>query len=103
RALEDSHKQRSNQIASELAVLLEAAGEFGRCAEYFYEAARNAREVFAFEEAVLLAGRGLSAIGSIEVTPEVTPRLQRTKVLLQLTLGGALAPINGFGNEEVRA
>lgn len=99
RELENGYNNRSNEIASELAVLFESAREFDRAGEYFYTAAVDARDVLAFEEAVLLVRRGLAAIQSIEETP----RLLRTKALLHMTLGVALVPIKGFGNDEVRA
>jgi tetratricopeptide (TPR) repeat protein len=98
RALENSYKHRAKEIASGLAILFEAAREFDRCAEYFYQAALNARNVFAFQEAVILARRGLAALRPLEKTPS----LLRTEVLLHLTLGIALLPIKGFGNDEVR-
>ena len=47
--------EKSEEVAAELALLLEAARDFSRAADYFLAAARNAARVFANQEAVVLA------------------------------------------------
>ena len=49
-------------IASELAILLEAARDFERAAEYFLLGAQQAARRSANQEAVVLARRGLAAV-----------------------------------------
>src|SRR5207237_201556 len=48
--------------AAELALLYEAGREFGRAADLFHAAAQNAARVFAHQEAVRLARRGLGLL-----------------------------------------
>jgi len=90
--------QRS-AIASELAMLFEAARDFARAAEYFLMAAQQAAYISAYKEAVVLARRGLDALKLLPDTPErVHHELQ-----LQTILGPALASTAGYGTDEVEA
>jgi tetratricopeptide (TPR) repeat protein/predicted Ser/Thr protein kinase len=56
-ALAGSFGDRTAEIASELALLFEAARNFARASDYFLAAARNARRVYACQEALALAQR----------------------------------------------
>jgi hypothetical protein len=80
------YKEKSGSVAAELALLLEAARDFSRAADYFLVAARNAVRVFANQEAVVLARRGVELLVSLPDTPERA----RKELDLQITLGPAL-------------
>jgi predicted ATPase len=85
-ALLGHYGEKSVDVAAELALLLEAARDFGRAADYLLVAARNAARVFANQEAVVLARRGVELLASLPDTPERA----RTELALQITLGPAL-------------
>jgi predicted ATPase len=85
-ALLGYYGEKSQEVAAELALLLEAARDFSRAADYFLAAARNAARVFANQEAVVLARRGVELLASLPDTPERA----RKELALQLTLGPAL-------------
>ncbi len=86
RALLGYYGDRSVDVAAELALLLEAARDFAGAADYFLMAARNAARVFANQEAVVLARRGVAVLASLPDTPERA----RKELALQITLGPAL-------------
>src|SRR5439155_7325654 len=67
-ALLGFYREQSADIASELAVLFEAARDFSQSADYFLRAAQNATKVFAYNEAVLLARRGLAILTALPKT-----------------------------------
>jgi predicted ATPase len=98
-ALLDYHGADSATIASELAILFEAARDFGQAADYFLLAAQRAAAQSANKEAVALARRGLNAI---TLWPETPDRAQR-ELHLQTTLGPALMSTIGYGSPEVEA
>jgi predicted ATPase len=91
-------RQRS-AIASELAMLFEAARDFARAAEYFLVAAQQAAHLSANKEAVVLGRRGVDAITRLPETPERAEQEFR----LQTMLGPALMATVGFGSPEVEA
>ena len=78
--------EKSGDVAAELALLLEAARDFARAAEYFLRAAQNTARIFANQEAVALARRGIKILASL---PETAER-DRQELALQITLGPAL-------------
>ena len=80
------YKDKSGSVAAELALLLEAARDFSRAADYFLVAARNAVRVFANQEAVVLVA-GESSCSRRCRTPPSAPAKQ---LALQITLGPAL-------------
>ena len=86
-------------IASELAILLDAARNFERAAEYFLLAAHQAAHRSANREAAVLARRGLDTIGLLPETPQ---RLSQ-ELRLQIALGPALMSTVGWGAPEVEA
>jgi adenylate cyclase len=86
-------------MASQLAVLYEAARDFPRAARQFLIAARNAGSVQAHKEAVALARRGLDAVRAQDTTPES----QRLELQLQLSLGVPLTSLQGYASPEVEA
>src|SRR5262249_40502177 len=84
-ALIGYYGEKSGSVAAELALLLEAARDFSRAADYFLVAARNAVGVFANQEAVALARRGVGLLAALADTPERA----RKELGLQLTFGPA--------------
>jgi TolB-like protein len=85
-ALRGYYAEKSEDVAAELALLLEAARDFAQAADFFLVAARNAARVFANQEAVVLARRGIKLLATLPDTPERA----RKELALQITLGPAL-------------
>ena len=96
-ALLGYYGEKSAAVAAELALLLEAAREFARAADYFLLAAQNAARIFANQEAVVLARRGLELLETLPDTPERA----RKELALQITLGPALMATKGWTAPEV--
>ena len=86
-------------MAAELALLLEAARDFSRAADYFLVAAQNAVRVFANQEAVVLACRGVELLASLPDTPECA----RKELALQITLGPALFSTRDWTAPDIEA
>ena len=82
-ALLDHYGEQSAAIASELALLLEAARDWGRAVEFFLLAAQNAAHVHAHREAVALARQGLELLPRLPETPDRA----RNELRLQVTFG----------------
>jgi len=59
-ALAEYNRGNLSKVAAELALLYEAARNFGRAAQYFLEAAKNAARVYANHEAVELSRRAMA-------------------------------------------
>ena len=89
--------EKSEKVASELAVLFERARDFVRAVDYFHLAAQNASRAFAYQETIALARRGLELLGSLPDTPD---RAQQ-ELNLQFTLAPVLDATMGFGTQEV--
>jgi predicted ATPase len=96
-ALLGYYGEKSTAVAAELALLLEAARDFARAADYFLLAAQNAVRIFANQEAVALARRGLELLKTLPDTPERA----RQELGLHLTLGVPLMDIKGLGGSAV--
>jgi len=94
--LEDFYGAKKAEIASELANLFEAGREFSQAADYFLMAAQHANQLFAAQEAAVLARRGIDTLNPL---PETSERLQQ-ELSLQLSLGLSLRTVKGFGAEE---
>jgi predicted ATPase len=86
RALLDHYGEQSASIAGELALLFEAARDWGRAVEFFVVAAQNAARVHALREAVALARQGLDLLPRLPETPDRA----RKELRLQVTLGTSL-------------
>jgi predicted ATPase len=97
RALLDHYGAQRATIASELALLLEAARDWGRAVEFFLVAAQNAARAHAHQEAVALSRRGLVLLARV---PETSERARR-EVELLITLGTQLAHLVGYAAPEV--
>jgi predicted ATPase len=96
-ALLGYYGEKSGAVAAELALLLEAARDFSRAADYFLLAAQNAARICANQEAVALARRGLDLLASLPDTPERA----RKELALQITLGPAYIASRGYAAPEV--
>ena len=96
-ALLGYYGEKSAAVAAELALLFEAARDFARAADYFLLAAQNAARLFANQEAVVLARRGLELLETLPDTPERA----RKELALQITLGPALIATKGWTAPEV--
>jgi predicted ATPase len=91
-ALLGLHKGQGSAVAAELALLFESARDFARAGEHFLLAAQNAAAIYAHQEAVALAQRGLELLRQ---TPD-TPERDRLELRLQVTLGMQLQVTQGF-------
>jgi predicted ATPase len=96
-ALRDHYGEGNPAVAADLALLFEAARDFGRAADQFLLAAQNAARGFAHKAAAERARRGLSLIRALPDTPERA----RRELGLQMTLGLQLQIIQGFADPEV--
>jgi predicted ATPase len=96
-ALLGYYGEKSAAVAADLALLLEAARDFAQAADYFLLAAQNAVRLFANQEAVVLARRGLALLGKL---PDTTER-RHTELALQVTLGPPLMATKGWAAPEV--
>ena len=91
------HGEKNTAIASELALLFDAARDAGRAAAYFLVAAQNALAIFAFVEASAIAQRGLALLATV---PESRDR-DTIELQLQIALGTAAVAIRGYASPEV--
>ena len=78
-------------------MLFEAAREFARAADYYLVAAENAARIFAHQEAVALARRGLELLETLPDSPERA----RQELALQIALGPPLMATVGMTAPEV--
>jgi adenylate cyclase len=91
------HGDKSGAVAGELALLLEAARDWPLAVDYFGLAAENAARVYANQEAIVLARRGLDLIPKV---PESSRRAQQElRLLMALTI--PLQTIQGYAAPDV--
>jgi predicted ATPase len=95
-ALLGHYGEKSAALAFELAMLFEAARDRERAADHYLAAAGNAARIFAHQEAVVLARRGLAVLQKVPDSPERA----RRELPLQVTLGMQLQVTQGFGAPE---
>ncbi|MGH9373129.1 MAG: ATP-binding protein, partial [Vicinamibacterales bacterium] len=88
---------RASELASELALLFEAARDLGRAARFFLTAARRAAGIFAFREAGVLSGRGLAAVALLPDGPD----RQQLELGLQMVLGLSRRSLEGWAAPDV--
>ncbi len=98
RALEGFYGDKASPNASQLGFLYESAREPARASDYFLLAAQNAARLFANQEAIALARRGLALLGKLPETAERT----RKELDLQITLAFSLTFTRGYGVQEVQ-
>ncbi len=88
--------KHSAAVASELALLFQAARDWSRASNYYLIAARNAARIFANQEAIALGRRGLEMTRKL---PESAEQAQQ-ELRFQLTLGQSLMTVYGFAATE---
>jgi len=98
KALETFYRDKTVDIASELAVLYSAAREFSLAVDYFRTAAKRAADVFAYEEALVLGRRALDALRMLPDTPE----RQRRELAVLMTIGVSASASRGFSSPDVQ-
>ena len=91
------HGTRDAEIATELAALYEAARNNWRAAQYCRVATQQAAQLFASQEVLVLAKRGLTLL---EGTP-VTRERRETELGLLISLGNAFIALRGWSSDEV--
>jgi predicted ATPase len=96
-ALLGCYGKQSATVASELAFLFEAARDWSRASDYYLVAANNASEVWALQEAGVLAQRGLEML---RLLPE-TVDCAKQELTLQTLLGQSLMVAKGYALPEV--
>ena len=95
---EQHYGDHAFEIAAELALHFEEGRDGKRAVKYLIQAARQANQVFAEREAVVLANRGLALVARF-----ADPRERCEQELsLQVVLGNALMATKGFAAPEVR-
>jgi predicted ATPase len=97
RSLLGHYGEKRLEVATELALLFEAARDPAQAATHFLHAAENAVRVHASREAVVLARRGLALLQTLPDTPD---RAGKERALL-LALGVSLVATQGFASPEV--
>lgn len=96
-ALVRHHGPSRPAIASQLAILYEAARDHANAAGQFLAAAQHAAGLFAFREGAALSERGLQAARALPESPERT----QLELGLQMILGLSLRSIQGWAAPEV--
>ncbi|MFN7944133.1 MAG: protein kinase [Blastocatellia bacterium] len=96
--MEGFYGEQRTSVANELAALYEAGREYARAADYYRLAAGQATRVFAYQEAVALARRGLEML---KAEPDTTART-RQELALQITLSVPLGACQGLASQESR-
>jgi predicted ATPase/DNA-binding winged helix-turn-helix (wHTH) protein len=94
---ETSVGESAGEIAAELAMHFEQGRDFDRAVNYLQHAADNANRAFAYEEAVMLARRGIELL---EKLPDTDAR-DRRELTLQMSLCMAMPVTLGYGAVEV--
>ncbi len=95
-ALLGYYGEKTHRISSELAMLFETARAHARAVEFFLLAAQNALQVFAYQETIVLAGRGLEALKTL---PDSQKRAQQ-ELQLQDALGMAIMVTRGYASVD---
>ncbi len=98
RAIESFYGEKTSAVASQLGFLYETARDPGRASDFFLLAAMNAQRIFAHQEAIALARRGLGLLVRMPDTPERT----RKELGLQLTFAFSLLFTHGYGAPEIQ-
>ena len=88
---------RAGEIAAELAMHFDRAGNYRQAVRYLQQAAENDIRRFAYREAVALARRGLELVKQLPDTPERA----RQELGLHITLGVPLIATEGYAASDV--
>jgi tRNA A-37 threonylcarbamoyl transferase component Bud32/tetratricopeptide (TPR) repeat protein len=95
--LETAYGAHVTSIAVEMAVLCTVARNFSKAADYYLTGARHATRVFGYQEAVLLAERGLESLAALPEDPE----RKRRELTLLFALGTPSVAAKGFAHPAV--
>jgi predicted ATPase len=95
--LETAYGARAGEIAAQLVVHFEQAGETSQAVHYWQQAADNAAKRNAQPEAIATLTRGLALLATLPESPEHA----RHELVLQLALGDLLRTTKGLGSPEV--
>jgi DNA-binding winged helix-turn-helix (wHTH) protein/tetratricopeptide (TPR) repeat protein len=91
------YRERTNEIATELAMHFEQSRDWTRAMRYLAIAAQNATHRSAHHEASALARRGLELL---KLVPESAERAQH-EIRFRIVLGASLMILRGFASAEV--
>ncbi|HEV2663713.1 MAG TPA: hypothetical protein VG324_02320, partial [Blastocatellia bacterium] len=94
---EASMGERAGEIAAELAMHFEQGRDFDRAVNYLQHAADNANRAFAYQEALMLARRGIELLKNLQDTES----RDRRELALQMSLCMAMPVTLGYGAAEV--
>jgi DNA-binding winged helix-turn-helix (wHTH) protein/tetratricopeptide (TPR) repeat protein len=94
---EEAYGPRVIEIAAELAMHFEQAGDHERAVRYLQQAAVNAMHRSAYREAIAVSRRGLALLGTLPDSEERT----RQELRLQIALGVPLIATEGYAAPEV--
>ena len=94
---EELYRERTGDIAAELAMHFERAADYKQAATYVQQAAETAIRRFAYHETVALSRRGLELLARV---PDTADRAQQ-ELRLQLTLGVSLIATEGYAASSV--
>jgi DNA-binding winged helix-turn-helix (wHTH) protein/predicted ATPase len=97
--LEDLHGDHVSEIAGELAMHFERGRDYKRATTYLQYAAENALRRFAYQDAVMLARRGLEFLEKLADHPT----RKRLELRLCLAAGVPLSAIEGYAANDVGA
>jgi predicted ATPase len=95
--IEKYYGEERKSMANELAMLWESAREYAAAADYFRIAAQHAVQVFASQESVTLARRGIAMLQHL---PDSSER-RAQELFLQVVLGNSLMATRGFAAPEL--
>jgi DNA-binding winged helix-turn-helix (wHTH) protein/predicted ATPase len=94
---EELYGPRATEIAAELAMHFEQAGDHDQAVRYLQEAAANAMRRSAYREAITVSRRGLELLATL---PDTDDRA-RQELRLQIALGVPLIATEGYAAPEV--
>ncbi|MCI0603514.1 AAA family ATPase [bacterium] len=97
RKLESIYADHTNEIAAELAMHFDRAGDPDRAVQYLHKAAINAADRFAAQETVALSRRALQLLKKVPESKE----LRQKELQVLNTMCQALPTIVGYGSAEV--
>jgi predicted ATPase/tRNA A-37 threonylcarbamoyl transferase component Bud32 len=98
RAIEKRYGKDNPTVAAELACLFEEGRDRLQSARMLWLASLNAGRVFAHEEAIVLARRGIEMLHLLPTSPEVTD----LELKLHTTLGLQLQVMNGYAEPSAK-
>jgi predicted ATPase len=96
--LEKVFQEATDQVAAELALHFERAGDYQRAVRYLIQAAQKASQQSAYQEAIDHAATGLALLKSIAQSPSKF----ELELNLELLRGVALASTQGYSTDEAK-